>query len=92
MKFTGCLWLYDGELNTHENFDDYHEEVWPDVWENCYRGRFDGLDWISIFIPIQFQHRDLPSSLLGALKNKFPPCYLHIKGSLHYNILQPHQW
>jgi len=67
------LWVYrNGKLLTHPAIkgDTAHLDVWPDITDDNYRGRFDiNNKYTSLFNP--YEGRPIPNSILGLLYDKF---------------------
>lgn len=63
---------YQGWLNEPGSI--VHEHVWnEEELENLYRGRYDAdTGHLSVLIPLKWEHREVPNSLLSALYKKFP--------------------
>ncbi len=81
------LWIWlGGEIVTShvaegDGSDDelYHDILWPNVSSSAFAGRFEvDTGELSVVVPLRWQHRPVPESLLDALERKFQPKNIHI--------------
>jgi len=74
-KSTSCaLWAWiDGKFLIHKDCDAIHEDVWPELEDNDYRGRFelDENGWKNVSVVNPKQGQDFPQPLYRLLYDNF---------------------